>query len=1094
MRQLITIIFTLLILTAYTQPFTPGYHSSISGEVLNYHSPQPDATTSLLVRSEDSIRYIEWESTQIPGIWNLEFGTFLMLAGIDVNPEDPHSWKVFINDQHFFTISSPLDTLNKTLTWSGPDGSSLVFHVKEVDKYGDFMGYLYCHLPSSLLKEGEPVTFRVVGESAGRRTWFMVFQYEAIDKVSLTAEQAVMRGEKENSQVLRAEIVHYADPVEAKITIAGNKMRQTLAFGYNVLYLPVPEITQETTLGLVVKAGKKVLADKSFELYPVRPRTIYLLHHSHNDIGYTHVQPEVEKMQWKNLETAINLAESTRDYPEGARFKWCTEVMWAVESWYDSASPDKRQAFTEAVKSGRIELNGLFANELVSLCGPEELDRLLEAGRNLSRICNTELTSAMITDIPGWSWALVPALANSGVKYLSLGTNRGHRIGNIVDVWGDRPFYWVSPSGEEKVLTWIHEEGYSLFHTGLAYSSIRKRLQEDLIFGYLNTLVQNDYPYQEVMLRYNIGSDNGPVDETLPQTVKEWNEKYVTPQIMISTVDEAFSLFENNHSKDIDEFSGDITCYWEDGAYSTARETAMNRRNASRLTQAGALWAMYNPSGYSQDKIREAWHNVLLYDEHTWGSWNSISEPEAPFTIQQWEIKKSFALQADKQSKKLFYSAMISRVMGGPAADAVEVINSCAWTRSGLVIISGGIPGEKVLLTDNAGNKIQTQFLSDGNIAFIAKDIPALGSKIYKIKNHKSKIQSPNHQITQSPNHQIETARFTLSIHPQTGAISSLIWRRTGKELVDTTKWSGLHELLYVEGRMPDNPLKSKYISMEVLDQGPIATTLKVETEIPGYCTISTFIRIIDRLNMIEVINTIDKRKIYTPEAIHLAFPFNIPGGIMRYDLAYAHCQPEVDQLPGSNKNFLAMEHWLDISNERYGVTVICPDAPLFEVGDLSMDEIVYGWVDTLPASQTFYSYLMNNYWETNYAASQEGISSSSYIILPHKGFNPVNSEKAAIGYRQPLVTRKGGGWQNEKSSLVTLNNAALIITSIKPMNRGKELLVALYNAGINEEIPEWNNTFLSVFITDPDGIIEKPLSKEETIPPGGIRYFKVTF
>jgi hypothetical protein len=1105
-------IFLLLFFTAsycLSQPYIPGYHKAIAGEELQYHAPQPDATVSLLVRSEDAGRYIEWESAAVTGTMKVSqdvpglSAPFLLLAGIDVNPEDPHQWKVFVNDRHLFTISSPTDTINKILTWEGPDGSSLVFRVKEIDKYGDFMGYLYCNLPSALIEEGKPVIFRVTGETALSRTWFMVFKYETVDKVSLAAEQAVMRGAKENSQVLRAEIVRYAEPVTVKISIAGQKLNQTLGFGHNMIYLPVPQIKNDTTLRVVVRSGKNTLADQQFELHPVEARTIYLLHHSHHDIGYTHVQPEVEKMQWANLDRAVALSDSTKDYPPGSQMKWCSEVMWAVESYYDKASPEKKQAFRDAVKSGRIELNGLFANELVSLCGPEELDRLLEPGRRIARECGVGLTTAMITDIPGWSWALVPALANSGVKYLSLGTNRGHRIGDILEVWGDKPFYWVSPSGEEKVLCWIHGEGYSLFHTGLAYSKIRRRLQEDLIFGYMNKLSAENYPYSEVMLRYNIGSDNGPVDETLPQAVKEWNEKYVTPKIVISTVEEAFSDFEKKHGDDLPTVSGDLTCYWEDGAYSTANETMMNRRNASRLSQAQALWAMYNPAGYPEENVRQAWRNVLLFDEHTWGSWNSISEPEVPFTLQQWEIKRSFAVEAEKQSKKLLFDAMVSKVLGGPAADAVEVINTCSWKRSGLILVSGGIEGQQVIMTDGAGNEMPAQVLSDGNIAFIARDIPAFGSKVFKISRQPDKTQttnkSTNRPIDQSTNrpiaqsNSIETARFNLMIDQQTGAISSLVWKTNGMELVETSRFSGLNEYLYVEGRMPENPMKAKFKSMTIVESGPVVSTLKVEAEAPGINNITINIRLIDELNIVEVTNTIDKKKVYTPEAVHIAFPFNIPGGIMRYDLAYGYCRPETDQIPGSNKNFLAMENWLDISGEKHGVTVICPDAPLFEVANITMDEVVYGWVDAIASSQTFLSYLMNNYWETNYAASQAGMSSSRYIIMPHEGFDPSEPEKAAIGQRQPLLSRKGGGWLNEKASLLKLNSHALIITSIKPVNKGKEMIISIYNAGIKDEIPVWDSSFKEMVPTDPDGLNLHSGNRENAIPAGGIRYFKVS-
>ncbi len=958
------------------------------------------------------------------------------------------------------------------------------------------MGYLFCNLPSSLIEPGKPVRFRVVGESARSRTWFMVFKYETVDKVSLTAEQAVLRGKKENSQVLRAEIVHYQAPVEARITIAGKKISQTLGFGYNSLYLPVPEIKEDAKIQVVVRAGKTVLADESFPVKPVAYRTIYLLHHSHNDIGYTDIQTEVEKKQWANLDRAVGLGDSTKNYPPGSRFKWCSEIMWAVESYYDKASPEKKEAFREAVKSGRIELDGLFANELTSLCGPEELDRLLEAGRRISRECGTELTSAMITDIPGWSWALVPALANSGVKYLSLGTNRDARMGNILKVWGDKPFYWVSPSGEEKVLCWMHGEGYSLFHTGLAYSSIRKRLQEDLVFGYLSKLEKNKYPYEEVMLRYNIGSDNGPVDEMLPGAVKDWNEKYTTPQIIISTVEEAFSNFEKKHGAGLPEVSGDLTCYWEDGAYSTARETIINRGNASRLTQAQALWAMYNPAGYPEAKIRDAWRDVLLFDEHTWGSWNSISEPESPFTLQQWDIKESFALEADKQSKKLFFDALTSKVLGGPAADAVEVINSCGWTRSGLATVSGGTPGSEVTLTDASGNDVITQVMSDDNITFIAKDIPALGSKIYKIKSQPPNPQipqSPNPPISQSPNPPIfQSSRFILKINQQTGAISSLIWKETGEEMVDTSKYSGLNEYLYVDGRLPSNPLKAQLKSITLLEDGPVMTSLRVETEAPGCNSITTTIRIIGDLNKVEVINTFDKKKVYTPEAVHLAFPFKIPGD-MRYDLAYGYCRPQKDQLPGSNKNFLAMEHWLDISGDRSGVTVICPDAPLFEAGNLTMDEIACGWVDSIAPTQTFFSYAMNNYWETNFAAAQEGQVTFRYVIMPHMKFDAAMAEKAAISERQPLITKKGGGWQKGKASLLKLRNSGLVITSVKPVNQGKEILITLYNTGTENEFPSWENNFRMIFLSDPDGLKEQAFDENEAVPPGGIRYFKVT-
>ena len=66
---------------------------------------------------------------------------------------------------------------------------------------------------------------------------------------------------------------------------------------------------------------------------------------------------------------------------------------------------------------------------------------------------------------------MVPALAERGIKYISSGPNYvpsipelGDRVGYSDRAWGDKPFYWLSPSENEKVLFWQAAKGYSWFH------------------------------------------------------------------------------------------------------------------------------------------------------------------------------------------------------------------------------------------------------------------------------------------------------------------------------------------------------------------------------------------------------------------------------------------------------------------------------------------------------------------------------------------------------------------------------------------------------------------------------------------------------
>lgn len=58
------------------------------------------------------------------------------------------------------------------------------------------------------------------------------------------------------------------------------------------------------------------------------------------------------------------------------------------------------------------------------------------------------------------------------------------------------------------------------------------------------------------------------------------------------------------------------------------------------------------------------------------------------------------------------------------------------------------------------------------------------------------------------------------------------------------------------------------------------------------------------------------------------------------------------------------------VSNRDYGVTWSAGNAPLIEIGAITAEQ---PWMKTIEPSSSFYSYVMNNYWHTNYKADQEG-------------------------------------------------------------------------------------------------------------------------
>ncbi|MCJ7582585.1 MAG: hypothetical protein MUP98_18885 [Candidatus Aminicenantes bacterium] len=1023
-----------------------GFDKEITGETLSYHSPIPAANTALLVRSIDKNRYIEWATEPLPENISGNRVTFVWLAGIDVNT-DTHTYDFFINGKKWFSFSNPIDQKNRQWNLKGDQGVELEYHITSIDKNNDFMGFMFLRIPKTLFPSRQPLELRVQGESAKSRSWFMAFKYQVKPQLKLFSEQAVLRGAEKPTQTIRAEIVHLGGPVQATVTAGDQILDAPLTLGHHVLRIGIPAVrrTKSFTVRINIPENESLAEDILIE--PVKHKDIYLLHHSHVDIGYTHFQEDVKRIQTQNIEQAIDLASQTQNYPEGSQFKWNTEVMWPIDVFNDSASPESRNKLVMAIQKGWIGLDALYANMLTGLCSQEELMQVLASARSAAQEYDVTVDAAMITDIPGYSWGLVPVLAQSGVRYLSIGTNSGHRIGRVLSEWADRPFYWMSPSGQEKVLCWVHGKGYSWFHTGLGYSRLDKRLQETPIFEYLSELESKNYPYDMIAVRYNIGSDNGPPDPELSQTVKDWNEKYISPKMIIATTSEMFHAFENKYGEELPVYEGDFTGYWEDGAASSARETALVRQAAERLVQAEVLSTIRSSDSFPSGTVEEIWKNILLYNEHTWGSWNSISAPDSDFTLKQWETKQSFALNADRLSKQLIKN------IGGIDADILEkiesldILNTTSWDRTDIVKIPADVPlaGDRVV--DDSGSLLSSQRLSSGELAFLVKDVPSFGTKRVFFQNQEA-YSVGQAQVSGS---RLSNEWLSLDIDETSGTIKSLKTEGLDIDLAGRQNGSGLNDYIYVAGRDPKNFLRDKNISLQIKDSGPLVASITITSEAPGCYSLEREIQIFSGLKRVDILNHINKQNILEPEGVHFAFPFFIPEGQVRVDIAWGFYRPELDQLPGSNKNYFSAQRWVDISNTNYGVTWVSLDAPLIELGDIASDPIVFGWKEKVVPTQTIYTYVMNNYWETNYKASQEGLVTFRYSMTPHSDFTPADAERFAIERTQPLIVLSSDNTAPSLSFL-HLDSTNVIVTSMKPSRDGQAILLRLFNPGEKEE------------------------------------------
>jgi hypothetical protein len=158
----------------------------------------------------------------------------------------------------------------------------------------------------------------------------------------------------------------------------------------------------------------------------------------------------------------------------------------------------------------------------------------------------------------------------------------------------------------------------------------------------------------------------------------------------------------------------------------------------------------------------------------------------------------------------------------------------------------------------------------------------------------------------------------------------------------------GLNDFFFVNGADSQHPQLATNIRISVKETGPLVASLLVEADAPQCNKLSRELRLTAGQDYLEIINTIDKKRIENAnkakEGLHFGFAFNVPGGQMRMDIPWAVIRPEKDQLAGACKNWLTVGRWVDISNEQYGVTWATLDAPLVEVGGLTANTPRRGW------------------------------------------------------------------------------------------------------------------------------------------------------
>jgi len=806
---------------------------------------------------------------------------------------------------------------------------------------------------------------------------------------------------------------------------------------------------------LVTLEGKGRREEKTLHIKPGRKWEIYLLHHTHTDIGYTDVQVQVFEDHAEFLDMVLDFCKQTDDYPDDAKFRWVCETAWTVDNYIRRRDEEKVKELINRIKEGRVEVTALYLNvtELYSL---ETLIRSLYFAKGLERKFGINVEVAMNSDVPGISWGVVEILAGCGVPYLSMAVDEIRAFKPEIE----SPFWWIAPSGK-RVLAW-NSSDWSWYAQGYiigfkdSYEQVLQNLPK-----FLSELEEKGYKYPVTSIR--AGVDNVAPQRVISDIVKRWNEEWEYPHIRLATAYEFFRRMEDEWGKEFPEYKLGWPDWWADGNGTAALEVALSREAGRFIDRAEKLFAI-NWAGSSKageaEKLQQALEEKLFFDEHTWGAYNSITHPDVPFVHAQWTTKRLFAYNAYYIAQKALDDAAGEFVEEGE--EGIAAFNPMAWERE--EVVEFPYEGESLVLIDEeTGEKIECaieerkQILNDPWLAGVPEireklaiarvALPALGWKFFKF----SEGEAAGSGVKTGENY-IENEYYKVSFVDGELQIYDKVAKReiNGKGAYPFGAYI-YEELTSKRGRWAMGDGIKRY-GARFRRYGVVWERAEVdgkgfvgEIRLFGKCKRTPWIvckvRLYEGVDRVDIAYELKKNPTEKGEGVYIAFPFNIKDPEVYLEMAGAIMRVG-EQFPGTATDWYNPQNTVYLKGkDGYGVVLAMRDAPLLHVGGLNAGK----WLKEPPTgSAEIYSWIMNNYWITNFPARQGGVYEFKYFIKGHVG-KIYEAVKFAWGTTSGVYLRKGGGCKLQ-GEVCKISDEGVLLAAFKEHRWGRGITLRLWN------------------------------------------------
>ncbi len=388
--------------------------------------------------------------------------------------------------------------------------------------------------------------------------------------------------------------------------------------------------------------------------------TIHVVFKTHLDLGFTDYAANIAETYFQRfIPQAMALAARTRDHAD-RRFRWTTGA-WLIYEYLEQAAPPERRLMEVAIEAGDILWHALPFTTHTELID-ESLFRFgLTYSQKLDRRFGRATIAAKMTDVPGHTRAIIPLLAEAGIRLLHIGVNPASSVPDVPPV-----FRWRDEPSDSDIVV-IYDQTY----------------------GGVTRVPDLDDVLAVILTGDNVGP---PTEATVTEIYAALAQANPGAQLTASSLD-AFAHRLDDCWDRLPIVSDEIGDSWIHGV-GTDPTKVRRYRELSRLRRD---WLARPLTDDQRERIDRFSHHLLCVPEHTWGMDIKLhladtSHYEAPdlATLRQTERCRRF--EASWTEQRAYLDAALAALDGSVLAD--EANQRLAQTEPALLDLSSLTPSD----------------------------------------------------------------------------------------------------------------------------------------------------------------------------------------------------------------------------------------------------------------------------------------------------------------------------------------------------------------------------------------------------------------